>query len=117
MIISQGGGVTGEYEYYEIDNKGIVYESDAKGNRGAELGQLDKGDTKTFFASLNHINVTTEPKKGSGNITRAITLVEKEGQTKFQWGIEEGPKEHKLEDLFNRVWEALQPLKEDNSSN
>lgn len=117
IAIRQGGGVTGEYETYEIDQKGHVYEIGEMGKRTRELGVLDKGETKTFFASMNHIVTTTQPKKGSGNMTRSLELLTKDEGIRYQWGIEDGAKEHKLEDLFNRMWEALKPLKEDKSSN
>ncbi|MEJ1238752.1 hypothetical protein WBG78_11515 [Chryseolinea sp. T2] len=110
ILLTEGGGVTGNTTVFRISSGGEV----AKGSGMAEpqfseFAHLRKGKTKKYFRKTR-VLVREHTLNNPGNMYKAITLVEGQKETKLVWGgtAQETPAE--AQKLYQKIQASLNRL-------
>jgi hypothetical protein len=114
IIISQGGGFTGAYDYFQLLSDGSVFRLDETGKQLQLQGKLTEAQSTYYFDEMKEYSRNEKPFQNPGNMSKSLTLESESESFVYVWdaGSEDVPE--KLKGIFNDLWEEIQGLNSEN---
>ncbi|MCB0480685.1 MAG: hypothetical protein KDC83_04595 [Flavobacteriales bacterium] len=110
FIISEGGGFTGEYQTYKIQNSGDVFSLNNESKFYEKIGTFDKNAMDAFSLQINALDLESLDLNQPGNISFSIEIPLKSDVKKLTWS-EERPAPEKIQTFYSEVKSAIRLLK------
>lgn len=106
----KGGGFTGEYKEYILNEDGKVYKYDYKYNREVFYKDLDKAELNYFLEKIDELSLEGIDINTPGNVTKYIDVrLGKVSMNKIVWG---DPRAYTPQELIDFHKEAFEKLAE-----
>lgn len=102
LIFGNGGGFTGIYTNYELDENGEVFTLLADSTL-MPIKKLRKKQTREIFEQAAKLKITTPEFNHPGNMSSFIKYEAKEALTEYKWGDTNVSVPNEILDLFNKL--------------
>lgn len=113
IIVGEGGGFTGVYIQYKIDEKGNVYRYDFKQATYIRKGRLKDNEVKPLFAKIEELDLGDIELSSPGNMSQYIEITYKEiKEHRLTWAMNASAVNPEIQSLFDSCYSLCEAINE-----
>ena len=102
LVFGNGGGFTGVYTIYQLDDDGRVYSMLPDSSR-QKINRISKKQTRTLFTQADKLKMAYPAFNHPGNITWYIQYQTDEELLEFKWGDSNVPVPAEIKNLYDQL--------------
>ena len=102
LIFGNGGGFTGIYTIYKLNDDGRVY-SVLPDSTQQRINHINKKKTRALFSQADQLKMTEPAFNHPGNITWFIRYKKGNELVEFKWGDSKVPVPDEIKNLYNQL--------------
>jgi hypothetical protein len=103
IAFGKGGGFTGRYDEYLLNNKGELYKKDASTGSFILLKKLSKKETKNIFKEVEANKLFEIKFRHPYNITCYLEIEKDTASNRIVWGDAKNPPPSPVTIMFNKL--------------
>ncbi len=96
FVVGQGGGFTGQYDFYLVKKSGEVFLTDDSFQEISAYTTLDEKKTSMLFAMLEELHINMSDQNPPGNMNFSLVVFEEENRYTLSWADQNKPKKNIL---------------------
>jgi hypothetical protein len=107
ITFGKGGGFTGKYDEYRIDNSGNVYKIDRKASKDIFVKLLPGKQCKEIFKTVSASGISKLKINSPYNMTSYIMLTTKSDTMRLVWGDPKKQPDKKVDETFEMLMNVI----------